>query len=162
MKFVASLLLIVACQLSSFGQGTKSAIKAPELNQKIINYINENMGRKVGRGECWDLVQIPLNALGASWDGKYEFGKKIDYRKEEVFPGDIIQFENVVIDYEDEFKMYTISLAHHTAVVYEVIEPGVYKVAEQNTNKHGRKVAVGDLNLKFLTKGTVQFFRPTI
>lgn len=158
MKLLASLLFVLA-GLSSFGQ-KQPATKLPELNQKIIEFVNQNIGKKVGRGECWDLVQIPLTEHGAKWDGKYDFGQKIDYRKDQVLPGDIIQFEDVVIDYEDEFKAYTIQLGHHTAVVYEVIAPGVYKVAEQNTNMHGRKVAIDDLDLKFVSKGTVQFYRP--
>ncbi|MGV3632612.1 MAG: hypothetical protein ACO1O6_15505 [Bacteroidota bacterium] len=158
MKLLASLLFVLA-GLNGFSQ-KQPATKIPELNQKIIDYVNQNIGKKVGRGECWDLVQIPLTENNAKWDGKYDFGQKIDYKKDLVFPGDIIQFENVVIDYEDEVKMYTINLDHHTAVVYEVIAPGIYKVAEQNTNMHGRKVAIDDLDLKFVTKGTIQFYRP--
>ena len=58
MKLLASLLFVLA-GLNGFGQ-KQPAVKLPELNQKIIDYVNQNIGKKVGRGECWDLVQIPL------------------------------------------------------------------------------------------------------
>ncbi|HNX58050.1 MAG TPA: hypothetical protein PKK43_03055, partial [Spirochaetota bacterium] len=31
-----------------------------ELNEKVIAYVNTVLGKKVGRGECWDLAQEAL------------------------------------------------------------------------------------------------------
>jgi len=67
----------------------------PELNQKIIKFVDSKMGKKVGRGECWDLAADALKLVGAKWDGNYKFGIKINPKEECVFPGDIIQFEGV-------------------------------------------------------------------
>ncbi|MFZ1333710.1 MAG: hypothetical protein WAR83_16070, partial [Flavobacteriales bacterium] len=45
---------------------TGSAI--PELNQHIVAYALGQEGKKVGRGECWDLAAEALNSGGATWD----------------------------------------------------------------------------------------------
>ncbi|MES2589406.1 MAG: hypothetical protein V4622_10530 [Bacteroidota bacterium] len=131
----------------------------PELNQKIIDFVNQHIGKKVGRGECWDLAQIPLEELGATWDQQYVFGKKINIEKETVFPGDIIQFEKVVIQYTVGNKQITENFYHHTAIVYEVLEKGIYKIAQQNTEK-GKKVTIDLLNTNNKKKGKMIFYRP--
>ena len=66
---------------------TASAI--PELNQRIVTFVLGHEGKKVGRGECWDLAAEALNSGGATWDGSYVFGDIVDWRKEEILPGDI-------------------------------------------------------------------------
>ncbi len=71
-------------------------VDPPELNQKVLEYVDANLKKKVGRGECWDLAAGALEHAGATWDGKYTFGRLVDPDSEEVFPGDIVQFENVV------------------------------------------------------------------
>lgn len=149
--------LLVAILLLSYTSFSQDSI--PELNGKIISFVKKNIGKKVGRGECWDLVQIPLNENKANWDGEYGFGGKVNYKKDQIFPGDIIQFEKVEIKIKDGNKTYTYSYYHHTAVVYEVLSKGKYKIAEQNTDK-GKKVTIDELDLNFMTKGKVQFFRP--
>ena len=136
------------------------AQELPELNAKIIAFVNKNIGKKVGRGECWDLAQIPLDEYQADWDGQYKYGEKIDYKKDKVLPGDIIQFEKVIIKEQDENKFITTSLPHHTAIVYEVLGNGVFKIANQNTNTHGKKVSIDDLDTNYITKGKIQFYRP--
>lgn len=151
---LTAFLLVIFC-----ANAQDSLSKIPELNQKIIAFVNQHKGKKVDRGECWDLAAIPLNENNAKWDGTYGFGKKVDYKKDIIFPGDIIQFEKVIIKYTEGKATYTVNLYHHTAIVYEVKGPGEYKIAEQNTEK-GKKVTFSDLNLNFMTKGKVQFYRP--
>lgn len=158
MKHLLLLTAFIFCNLLVNAQD--SLTKIPELNQKMLDFVNKNKGKKVDRGECWDLVAKPLNDNGAKWDGEYKFGIKVDYKKDKIYPGDIIQFEKVLIKYKEGNAAYTINLEHHTAVVYEVLGKGHYKVAEQNTEK-GKIVTIGDLNLNYMTKGKVQFFRPT-
>jgi hypothetical protein len=142
--------------LSSFLQQEQ---EIPELNKKIIEFVKSKVGKKVGRGECWDLAQIPLDENGAKWDHLFQFGKKIDPMKDVIFPGDIIQFEKVEIKYEIGNKVITEGFYQHTAIVYEVLDKGVYKIAQQNTEK-GKKVTIDDLDLKNKTKGKILFFRP--
>lgn len=151
-------ILLFSSSFALFGQETSSEL--PELNAGIIAFVKDNMGKKVGSGECWDLVQIPLDELGASWDGEYKFGKVVDPKKVEIFPGDIIQFERVVVKIEDGNKIMTENYAHHTAVVYEVLGKGSYKIAHQNTAYGGKKVIVSPLVIANVTKGKMVFFRP--
>lgn len=50
----------------------------PELNKKIVDFVNANMNKKVGRGECWDLAAQALNTNHAKWDRKLNYGTRVD------------------------------------------------------------------------------------
>jgi hypothetical protein len=52
-------------------------------------------------------------------------------------------------------------MGQHTAIVYKVIEKGVYEIAHQNTQFSGRKVGVNTLNLNHVIEGDYYFYRPT-
>jgi hypothetical protein len=137
----------------------------PELNQKVIAYVDAVMGRSVGRGECWDLAASALDHAGAYLDKSnkksiYVFGKEVNANKDEIFPGDILQLENVTLETVQGNTIITEKMEHHTAIVYEVIGIGHYKIAHQNTSFSGRKVGVSELNLEGLVKGKIIFYRP--
>ncbi|MFZ4522155.1 MAG: hypothetical protein ACOYNC_10630 [Bacteroidales bacterium] len=132
----------------------------PELNQKIIGLVRQQIGTTVGRGECWDLAALVLNTYDAKWDKRYGFGRKVDPEKECVYPGDLIQFEGVRIKYTVGRTVYTESMDHHTAVINEVKAKGVFVLAHQNTGTSGRKVGLSNLDLKTIIKGKYQIFRP--
>ena len=134
----------------------------PELNQRIVELVRLQIGKTVDRGECWDLAALVLNATGAKWDKKYGFGRKVDTGKECVFPGDLIQFEGVKIRYVQGKRVYTETMAHHTAVIDQVRSPGVYVLAHQNTATSGRKVGLSDLDLKTIINGKFQVYRPVM
>jgi hypothetical protein len=127
----------------------------PEVNQKIVTYCKAQEGKKIDRGECWDLAKAALDQAGAVWESPYTFGTLYDYKKETILPGDVIQFENV------EFKgeLYKVSMPHHTAIVIEVLSPLLVKVAHQNFAGK-RTVQFTELNFNDLKKGKVEFFRP--
>lgn len=88
----------------------------------IISYVDKNIGKKVGRGVCYELVQSairqydPKYDMGAKKDNK-RYGKKI--KQKDVQPGDIIL--------EHGPRIY------HVGIVYKISNDSVY-VAEQNTN----------------------------
>jgi hypothetical protein len=128
----------------------------PEINKKIVAFCDKNMGKKVGKGECWDLAADALNEVAAQWTSPYEFGKIIDNKKDIVFPGDIIQFEGVKLVYPDKSWK---SFPKHTAIIYKVINKGEYTIAEQNSNGK-RFVVLSDINLNYLEKGKYQIYRP--
>lgn len=153
------ILLIILLATTCFSQENQHTI--PELNQKILLFVEQHIGKKVGRGECWDLAQIPLNEIGATWDQKYAFGKKLNPTKEKILPGDIIRFEKVIIEYKEGNKKITENYHHHTAIIYEVLEKGMYKIAQQNTEK-GKKVTINILNTNFQKKGKLIFYRAEI
>jgi hypothetical protein len=63
----------------------------PPTNIKIVEYVNTVIGKKVGRGECWDLANEALTYANARWEFPTKFGRPIDYKKEQVLAGDLIQ-----------------------------------------------------------------------
>ncbi len=135
--------------------------KIPVLNKEIVKYVKTVKGKKVDRGECWDLAYQALTKVEADWDMAYVYGNLIDPSKDEVFPGDLIQFENVKTQYTEGNTTYTSIMTHHTAIVYKVLEKGIYEIAHQNTEFSGRKVGVNVLNLNHIIQGDLYFYRPT-
>jgi hypothetical protein len=133
----------------------------PGINKNIIAFVKTKIGKKVGKGECWDLAAEALNSASAKWDGNYGFGKEVNYKKDCVYPGDIIQFEGVILKYEIDKKKFIEKMAHHTAIIYEIKGKEEFIIADQNTGRSGKKVGVGSLDLKTITKGKFKFFRPT-
>ncbi|MBA7540234.1 hypothetical protein ES705_32528 [subsurface metagenome] len=132
----------------------------PELNKRIIEYVESVIDKKVDRGECWDLAYQALNRFNAQWDGKFQYGKLINPKREPVLPGDIIQFKNVKIRYQITYTTYTEFMKQHTAIVYKVKGKNVFTIAHQNTEFSGRKVGLSDLNLAHVVKGDVKIYRP--
>jgi len=138
------------------------SIKAqtPELNNKIVSYVDSQIGEKVNRGECWDLAYEALTQNNCSWDGKYVFGKKLNQKSDIIYPGDIIQFTNVNIKYTRNGMLYKEAYKHHTAIIHKVIGPGHYEIAHQNNGFSGKKVGLSDLDLSNKTGGTIEIYRP--
>jgi hypothetical protein len=156
LKLLPALFFVFLCS-SAF---TLICDDTPELNREVVQFAKSNIGKKIGRGECWDLAAEALNKAGATWDGQFGFGKKIDPLKDCVYPGDVIQFKNVRIKYQKGNTFYLEEMDQHTALVYEVKGKGSFVIAEQNTSRLGRKVGLNDLALDNVTKGKLQFFRP--
>lgn len=93
------------------GMGTP-VTPAEELNSggvvdatKILNYASSNQGKRVGKGECFDLADLALKGAGAK--SAADFGSiaaDADYiwgtpkKKSEVQPGDIVQFLGYAYD----------------------------------------------------------------
>ena len=130
------------------------------LNQQIIEFVNSKMNKKVGKGECWDLANEALTLVQAKWDGNLKFGRKLDYKKECIYPGDIIQFEKVKVKYTENKVTYQEAMPHHTAIIYEVKGTGDFVLAHQNTAYTGRKVGISSLNLMNVTGGKISIYRP--
>ena len=132
----------------------------PELNKQMFEFVKGKLNKKVGRGECWDLAAQGLNSIGANWDKDYVYGKEVDPWKDCVYPGDVIQFEGIKIQYQKGNTTYTEEMDHHTAVVYKVNGKGSYVVAEQNTSVHGKKVGLSNLELNNVLRGSYKFYQP--
>ena len=128
----------------------------PLTNKKIIEFCDMKLKKKVGNGECWDLANYALQYANAKWSPPYEFGKKVNYKTEQILSGDIIQFEKVKIELGNGS---TEKMPHHTAIVYQVLGKNKYLIAHQNLSGV-KKVNKTELDLNFLTKGSVAFFRP--
>jgi hypothetical protein len=158
MKSLFLLLLIIISPIL-FSIGSDCNEKLP-MNEQIIAFVNSNMNKKVGKGECWDLANEALKLVEAKWDGNLKFGRKVDYKKECIYPGDIIQFEKVKVKYTENKITYQESMAHHTAIIYEVKGIGDFILAHQNTAYTGRKIGTSSLNLMNVTGGKISIFRP--
>ncbi|HAN18124.1 MAG: hypothetical protein A2X13_04125 [Bacteroidetes bacterium GWC2_33_15] len=135
--------------------------KIPELNTEIVKYVESVMGTKVERGECWDLANQALLKVDADWDREYKYGNKIDPEKDKIFPGDIVQFEKIKVKYAKGNATYTEIMEHHTAIVYKVIDKGVFELAHQNTEFSGRKVGISKFDISTVVQGKMFFYRPT-
>lgn len=147
------LLLCTACCFSF------SAVDIPPTNQKVLEYVNTVIGKKVDRGECWDLANQALTYAHAKWKFPTEFGKPVDYKKEAVLPGDLIQINNVTMESKTANSITRWKMAEHTAVLYEVKGEGKITVAEQNVNGV-RKVMLSEWDLDDVKSGKLQFYRP--
>lgn len=130
------------------------------VNRSVAAYVQAHLGKKVDRGECWDLAAFALNDAGAKWDGYYGFGTIIDPRKDCLMPGDIIQFEGVLVEKRTATSARQENYGHHTAIVMEVRDDGTLRIGHQNQGFTGRKVGISDLDLKEVVKGTYTFYRP--
>jgi hypothetical protein len=132
----------------------------PVLNQQIIGFVKTRLNTSVGRGECWDLAATALNSNGAKWDKKYKFGRLVNVRNECVYPGDIIQFEGIKVKHLEGNRRIEETMNHHTAIIFEVKEKGIFVLAHQNTDFSGRKVGLSELNLENIIRGKFKIFRP--
>jgi hypothetical protein len=137
----------------------------PNLNNKVVEYVDSVIGKQVGRGECWDLAASALDHAGAYLDRSsqktiYIFGKEVNPAETKIFPGDILQMSNLKIEYTEDNIIYTESMPHHTAIVYEVLANNHYKIAHQNTSFSGRKVGLSELRMSDIKKGKIIFYRP--
>lgn len=132
----------------------------PVLNQRVVEFVHAHMGERVDRGECWDLAAFALNEAGAKWNGKLQYGRLLDPKKEQVLPGDIIQLEGVEFKWWEGDATNVITMPHHTAIVYEVKSSGNYLVAHQNMQGIGRKVGLGTIVLEHRSKGKIMIYRP--
>ncbi len=146
---------------------TFSPIQQPDLNAKVIEFVNQNMAKKVSRGECWDLAAGALEHANAYFDRSslktaMIYGKELNPKKDEIIPGDLIQFKKVRMKWTEGNRTFERSLGmpDHTAIVYNVNGPGDYEIAHQNTGEWGKKVGVNNLQLDRITGGKLYFYRP--
>lgn len=146
---------------ASFFVAPEPCDQIPALNKQIVAFVKTKINKKVGSGECWDLASEALNKVGATWDHDFTFGKEIKPKTDCVYPGDIVQFEGVELDYKKGNVIYHEDLAHHTAIIYEVKTKGSFVLAQQNTDNHGRKVGLDAFDISSVTKGVCKIFRPS-
>ena len=141
----------------SFSQDCDSV---PELNQQIVALADKKLRKKVDRGECWDLAKYVLDETNAEWDDYEVYGKLINRKKECIIPGDIIQFENIKLQWEEGGAKYYETMKHHTAIVYEVVSQDELILIHQNTGQHGKKVGTTTFRLYAIKKGKLLIYRP--
>ena len=127
----------------------------PMVNQKVVEFCKSKIGQQVDRGECWDLAKYSLEYAGADWIPPLDYGDNYNYKKVEILPGDIIQFENAKF----EWDLGRMSFPVHTAVVMENKGDNLIIIAHQNFAGK-RTVQLTEINLTYLKKGKLDFYRP--
>lgn len=112
-------------------------------NEQIVRFARQNMGRRVGDGECFALADRALRHAGAKSaadygpvtpDGDYVWGDRVNLG--DVRPGDIVQFRDYrydrTVETPDRIETDFQERPHHTAIVESVGEQGSVTVLEQN------------------------------
>ncbi len=187
---MAGTVVAVAQAGNSSAASSKQKLTQPaDLNERMVRFCRERLGKRVGDGQCTALAADALAAAGAEthfkdapasgdyvWgtllcklevkDGKQslevsEAGKSLDkHRRTNVKAGDIIQFRDAEFHGRRGQSIYHITTHHHTAVIQQVSEDGATcKVLEQNW---GDKLYVTEnvYTLPDLSAGWLRVYRP--
>jgi len=124
------------------------------LNEKVLSFALDQMGKKVGNGQCTMLAVEALAFAGASPSLGYEFGREIP--QSEMKPGDILQFHTAKFVTRNSWQL--MGAPHHTAIVHRVRGSKV-AILHQNVG-NDKTVKKGAFDFKNLTMGSVKVFRP--
>ncbi len=133
-------------------KGGSGSIGTGVPGEQVISFARRRIGQRVGRGECFDLVDQALRNAGAKSaadfgtvaDGAdYVWGNRVSLS--DVRPGDIIQFRNYRYDRTIDTATRTETRTdtdfqerpHHSAIVETVDEQGAITVLEQNAPEGG-------------------------
>ncbi len=147
-----------------------------DLRAKVVKFCKDNLGQKIGDGECGTLAQAALKEAGAKpvnefsespGSGDFAWGElvfvldvKDGKRKREptdarAKPGDIIQYRDCMFRSSRGIYLF----AQHTSVVAEVKSTGELIVYEQNMQ--GKKeVTKGTMRPGELAGGWIRVYRP--
>jgi hypothetical protein len=121
-------------------------------------------GKKVDRGECWDLGVRALEAANAKRPPQdfggdlYVWGDKIALS--DVQPGDILQIEQLQLSCSTDNGDYSGSVSHHTAIV-EKVDGVWFTLLHQNFN--GKRYPTRDqlpIGGECIKSGAVTAYRP--
>jgi len=138
-------------------------------SQQVVVWARAQLGKQIGKGECWDLADGALKQAGAKSsadlgpmgdDADYVWGDEVSDLKD-VQSGDILQFRDFAVTTTTETETRyadgstdtytsesTFTRPHHTAVVSEVKGGGLLKILEQNVAPAGKKVQLNSLHTK--------------
>ena len=151
--------------------GLAQAIPAPPpaaLGPQVLSFARNNIGRKVGDGECFALADQALRGAGAATAENFcRVGRNTNYiwssqtvTPSAAQPGDILQFRNFVFDRRTDHPGGSYETAgaqsrpHHTAVVVSArTEGGIVflTILEQNVaiggtgNQPGKSVRQNEI-----------------
>ncbi|RYX81200.1 CHAP domain-containing protein [bacterium] len=161
-----------------------SRAASPNLNAALVRFCRSNLGRKIGNGQCSELVVWGLPTIGARLDFNNQWGTPVcnyiatngrqylqlapagktrgNPRKANLKAGDIIQYENVKFERRwNGGNSYSFQdYPHHTSVIEQVSRDGnTLKVLEQNVN-NTQFVVETVLYLPDQTQGVLRVSRP--
>lgn len=158
------------------------------MNSALLNYCTQHLGKKVGNGQCADLIAQGLKSVGAEtgfrdspkpddyvWGALVCTFKIIDGRQTFIpggqtnasvpdlsciKPGDILQYRNARFRWGDQYHYFSMIAIHHTALVERVSsDKSTCYVLEQNSE--GREyVTRGSFPFSGLYTGEIWVYRP--
>jgi hypothetical protein len=154
----------------------------PPLNKTMLEFAQKSVGKKIGNGECTTLAIEGLKAGGAKTtydygvsglDKDYVWGKLVE-KFEDVLPGDIIQFRDVIVVSKDVVRKgnmtfsttSTSTIEHHTAIIAKNLGGGKFALLDQNrgtaqdTEEQRRRVQASEIDLNKKTQGKLWIYRP--
>mgnify|MGYP001608440941 CR=1 FL=1 len=139
------------------------AMRIPQSNtiksvNPIIKFVDDNMGKRVENGLCYQLVKgAMINNSGdkAWWTHNYKWSVLFRHRvrMKNAVAGDMIDFSNVEMS-------DGVTAKSHVAIVYKVLDNGVFMIAEQNVNcsQKNSKVVLNRMDMRDLEKGKIKFY----
>jgi len=140
------------------------------VSQQVLVWAQGQLGKRIGKGECWDLAERALDHAGAQTsndlgpveeDTDYVWGDPVDDVKD-VEPGFILQLRDHVVttithtkytfsdgSWEESTNTETIERPHHTAIVSGKLDAsGAVRTLEQNVEPGGKVVQNKTLNTR--------------
>lgn len=115
----------------------------PNSNICLLKFAKENIGKQIGRGECWDLPAVWLRQNGFVVKG-YDFGTEVSIA--ESMPGDVLTID---------------ANGHHHVMLLAIPKPNLKgaKIYHQNTS--GRRFVVEDTFPMSMRNG-IKVWRPNV
>jgi hypothetical protein len=152
-------LLIVAAALAGWQEPGEMA------GDRVLAFAREQVGKKVGNGQCSALVAGALEHAGLDPRSN---GRELESLKE-LKPGDILVFEDAAFRFKSGRRTYWAKFPHHVAIVATVGPGGrapALSILHQNAGQEGGDpdermvVQRWTLRMSQMTKGTVKAYRP--
>jgi hypothetical protein len=171
------MVVVAACALVAAAPKAET-VPIPPVNQRVVGYAREQVGKRVGDGSCITLAMAALAHAGARRyplddpAGDYVWGTVVRNPKD-ALPGDILQFRDAVFKGRKTLPgrrwiSWSYTYPHHTAVVDRVSEGGkLFSILHQNVGAQGaddkekKVVQEGTLRMDSLQPGGwVRIYRP--
>lgn len=139
------------------------------LPNRVVDFVYNHKGRKVGTGICFDLIKEAYEYSDTNWMEKWDNKEKFEVAQPDIEEGDVIHFENVMLADSS-------LIPAHVGIVCGVLEGGHITYADQNSSGGEQeyvqyyrrympvdvdsRVVMNDLDLRQdILSGRVRFFR---
>jgi hypothetical protein len=172
----------VAETLPAAAPASPPAVGSFAFGPSILAFCRDNVGKKIGIGQCASLAEEALKDAGAApraatdWpeEGDYVWGDPVAFIEagftgpkgvqdlQKVEPGDIVQFHHVRFSgfYHGQEGVYHYEARHHTAVV-ESVDPAHRTITVLHQNWNGQQlVRRQTLSLRGLGSGWLRIYHP--
>jgi hypothetical protein len=126
----------------------------PDMNRAVVEFAQEQIGKKVGNGEGASLAAEALKVAGTQKHEIYRWGRELGPH-EPWLPGDILQVENFSINLPEMKREYK-----HQVAIVETIRAEEVSILHQNAFPKGMVVQREGWPINSLSSGEIVAFRP--